>query len=77
VLAIFTFNRYWKRIHLPAGHPAGPAKYRVQVGLTTLQGEFNTDFGMLMTGAAAAAIPMIVVFFAFRRYSSRESASAG
>ena len=44
-----------------------PSKYPVQVGLATLQGEFNTDYGMLMTGAAVAAIPMIAVFFAFQR----------
>jgi len=45
-----------------------PAKYPVQVGLATLQGEFNTDYGMLMTGAAVAALPLIAVFFAFQRY---------
>src|SRR6266508_2470845 len=68
VLAIFTFNRYWNAFIFPLIILRDPAKYPVQVGLATLQGEFNTDFGMLMTGAAVAAIPMIVVFFAFQRY---------
>jgi multiple sugar transport system permease protein len=68
VLAIFTFNRYWNAFIFPLVILRDPAKYPVQVGLATLQGEFNTDFGMLMTGAAVAAIPMIVVFFAFQRY---------
>jgi len=74
VLAIFTFNRYWNAFIFPLVILRDPAKYPVQVGLATLQGEFNTDFGMLMTGAAVAAIPMIVVFFAFQRYFMRASA---
>src|SRR5712691_1109933 len=53
VLAIFTFQRYWNGFILP---------------LVVLRGEFNTDYGMLMTGAAVAAIPMMLVFFAFQRY---------
>jgi multiple sugar transport system permease protein len=68
VLAIFTFNRYWNAFIFPLVILRDPAKYPVQVGLATLQGEFNTDFGMLMTGAAVAALPMIAVFFAFQRY---------
>ncbi len=54
-----------------------PAQYPVQLWLATLQGEFNTDYGMLMTGAALAALPLIVAFLAFQRYSSRGSASVG
>ena len=34
----------------------------------TLQQQFFTDYGLLMSGAALAAIPMIIVFFFFQRY---------
>ena len=68
VLAIFTFQRYWNSFILPLVVLHDSFKYPIQVGLATLQGEFNTDYGMLMTGAAVAAIPMMVVFFAFQRY---------
>jgi multiple sugar transport system permease protein len=68
VLAIFTFQRYWNGFILPLVVLRDSFKYPIQVGLATLQGEFNTDYGMLMTGAAVASIPMIVVFFAFQRY---------
>src|SRR5439155_84397 len=54
VLAIFTFQRYWNAFIFPLVILRDPAKYPVQVGLATLQGEFNTDYGMLMTGAAVA-----------------------
>jgi multiple sugar transport system permease protein len=68
VLAIFTFQRYWNGFILPLVVLHDSFKYPIQVGLATLQGEFNTDYGMLMTGAAVAAIPMMLVFFAFQRY---------
>jgi multiple sugar transport system permease protein len=68
VLAIFTFQRYWNGFILPLVVLRDSFKYPIQVGLATLQGEFNTDYGMLMTGAAVAAIPMMLVFFAFQRY---------
>ncbi len=68
VLAIFTFQRYWNSFILPLVVLRDSFKYPIQVGLATLQGEFNTDYGMLMTGAAVAAIPMMLVFFAFQRY---------
>ena len=68
VLAIFTFQRYWNAFIFPLVILRDSGKYPLQVGLATLQGEFNTDYGMLMTGAAIGAIPMILVFFAFQRY---------
>ena len=68
VLAIFTFQRHWNSFILPLVVLRDSLKYPIQVGLATLQGEFNTDYGMLMTGAAVAAIPMMLVFFAFQRY---------
>jgi multiple sugar transport system permease protein len=68
VLAIFTFQRYWNGFILPLVVLHDSFKYPIQVGLATLQGEFNTDYGMLMTGAAVAAIPMMAVFFAFQRH---------
>jgi multiple sugar transport system permease protein len=68
VLAIFTFQRYWNGFILPLVILRDTFKYPIQVGLATLQGEFNTDYGMLMTGAAVAAIPMMLVFFTFQRY---------
>jgi multiple sugar transport system permease protein len=68
VLAIFTFQRYWNGFILPLVVLRDSFKYPIQVGLATLQGEFNTDYGMLMTGAAIAALPMMLVFFIFQRY---------
>jgi multiple sugar transport system permease protein len=68
VLAIFTFQRYWNNFLLPLVILRDTFKFPIQVGLATIQGEFNTDYGMLMTGAAVAAIPMVIVFLVFQRY---------
>jgi multiple sugar transport system permease protein len=39
------------------------------VGLSFIHtGEFGTNYGLLMAGAALAAIPMIIFFFSFQRY---------
>ncbi|HUT15033.1 MAG TPA: carbohydrate ABC transporter permease, partial [Anaerolineae bacterium] len=40
----------------------------LQVGLTILQPERLTDYGLMMAGATFAAVPMFVIFFAFQRY---------
>jgi len=73
---IFTFQRYWNGFILPLVVLRDSFKYPIQVGLATLQGEFNTDYGMLMTGAAVAAIPMMLVFSPSSATSSKASASA-
>ena len=39
----------------------------LQLGLATLQGEFATDYGVLMTGASLAAIPIVIMFLAFQK----------
>ncbi|MDQ2912426.1 MAG: hypothetical protein M3T56_04135 [Chloroflexota bacterium] len=67
VLAIFTFQHHWPSSSRSSSC-AIPRSIRCRSGVATLQGEFNTDYGMLMTGAAVAALPLIVVFLAFQRY---------
>ncbi len=40
----------------------------VTSGLTTLQGQFVTNWPLIVAGALLAAIPTVVVFFALQRY---------
>ena len=40
----------------------------ISLGIATLQGEMSSDFGLIMAGAALAAVPIIVVFLAFQKY---------
>ena len=69
VTAIFAFQRYWNSFLWPLIVMQDPDKFTLQVGLSYIHtSEFGTNYGLLMAGAALAAIPMILFFFAFQRY---------
>jgi multiple sugar transport system permease protein len=69
VTAIFAFQRYWNSFLWPLVVLQSPDKFTLQVGLSFVNtSEFGTDYGLLMSGAALAAIPMILFFFAFQKY---------
>ena len=38
------------------------------LAISNLQGEMSSDFGLIMAGAALAAVPIIIVFIAFQKY---------
>lgn len=66
-LAIFTFISSWNDYFLQLIMLNSRSKLTLQLGLATLQGEFATDYGVLMAGAALAAIPIIVMFLLFQK----------
>lgn len=69
VTAIFAFQRYWNAFLWPLIVLQSPDLFTLQVGLSYVHtSEFGTDYGLLMAGAALAAIPMILFFFAFQKY---------
>ncbi|MEW6231814.1 MAG: carbohydrate ABC transporter permease [Chloroflexota bacterium] len=69
VNAIFAFQRYWNAFLWPLVVLQKQEYYTLQVGLSFVyRSEFGTNYGLLMAGAAMAAIPMIIFFFAFQRY---------
>lgn len=45
--------------------------YTISVGIAKLQDEMSTDFGLIMAGAALAAIPIVLVFLMFQRFFTR------
>lgn len=69
VTAIFAFQRYWNSFLWPLVVLQNPDLFTLQVGLSYLyNSEFGTNYGLLMSGAALASIPMIIFFFSFQRY---------
>lgn len=69
VTAIFAFQRYWNAFLWPLVILQTPDLFTLQVGLSYIyNSEFGTNYGLLMSGAALASIPMILFFFAFQRY---------
>ena len=44
------------------------ANFTMPLGVATLQAETSVDMGLLMAGAALAALPIIIVFLIFQKY---------
>jgi multiple sugar transport system permease protein len=47
------------------------------VGLATLQGQFNFDYGKLMAGALILTIPVLILYAIFQRYIIRSISMTG
>jgi multiple sugar transport system permease protein len=61
-LAIFTFVRHWNDFIWPLIVLTKSRNYTLPVGVASLQGEFQTDYGIIFAGAAIAALPIIIFF---------------
>jgi multiple sugar transport system permease protein len=75
-LAIFTFVAQWNNFLWPLITTSKPSMQVTTVTLASLQGQFNTDWPLLMTGSVLAIVPMLVVF-AFGNRSFISGITAG
>jgi ABC-type glycerol-3-phosphate transport system permease component len=76
-LAIFTFLGNWTAFLWPLIAITDRNLYTLPVGLATFSGEYQTEWEMVMTGAAVATIPTILVFLLLQRYIIRGISLAG
>jgi multiple sugar transport system permease protein len=76
-LAIFTFLGNWTAFLWPLIAITDRNLYTLPVGIASFSGEFQTEWEMVMTGAAVATIPTIVVFLLLQRYIIRGISLAG
>ena len=67
-LAIFTFVNTWNDYFLQLVMLTSEWNWTLPLAIANLQGEMSSDFGLIMAGAALAAIPIVVVFVAFQKY---------
>lgn len=70
-LGIITFVATWNAFVWPLIVTSSSEMRTLQVGLVLLREEQPLFFGLHMAGAVLAAIPVIIVFFAFQRYFLR------
>ena len=70
-LAIFVFLGNWTAFIWPLIVTNDPALYTIPVALTTFSVEQNVEWELIMTGAALATIPTLIVFLVFQRYIIR------
>ena len=67
-LAIFTFISAWNEYPLQLVMLTQDTQKTIALGIASLQGQMSTDYGLIMAGAALAAVPIIIVFLIFQKY---------
>ncbi len=70
-LAIFTFISSWNDYFMQLIMLTSSTNLTISLGIATMQGETSTDYGLLMAGAALAAVPIIIVFLIFQKYFTK------
>ena len=70
-LAIFTFINSWNDYFLQLIMLSSTKNLTISLGIAKMQAENSTDFGLIMAGAAFAAVPIIVVFIIFQKYFTK------
>ena len=67
--AIFTFINSWNDYFMQLIMLISRANQTISVGIALMQsGPDANDFGLIMAGAAVAAVPILAVFIMFQRY---------
>jgi multiple sugar transport system permease protein len=67
-LAIFTIISSWNDFLWPLIVNNSPNKMPLSAGLASLQGEYATNYPVLMAGTFMAIIPMIIMFAVFQKH---------
>jgi len=67
-LAIFTFISSWNDYFLQLIMLNSKTNLTISLGIAQIQAEMATDYGLIMAGAALAAVPIIIVFLLFQKY---------
>ena len=67
-LAIFTFISTWNDYFLQLIMLNASEVLTISLGIAKLQAEMATDYGLIMAGAAVAAVPIVTVFLLFQKY---------
>ena len=67
-LAIFTFINAWNEYPLQLVMLHEPQVKTIALGIAGLQTEMSNDYGLIMAGAALAAVPIIIIFIMFQKY---------
>lgn len=76
-LAIFTFLGNWTAFFWPLIVTTSPELYTLPIGLTSFAVEQSIQWEMIMTGAALATLPTLMIFLLLQRYIVRGVMLAG
>jgi multiple sugar transport system permease protein len=67
----------WNDLLWPLVVNSDPRQMPVSAGLASLQGQYTTNFPVLMAGSLLASLPVIIVFIVFQRHLLRGIAFTG
>jgi multiple sugar transport system permease protein len=67
-LAVFIFLGNWNDFLWPLVIINSSDRKTLPVGIAGMVGQFNTEWGLLMAGAALSVVPMLAIFIAAQRY---------
>lgn len=70
-LAIFTFINSWNDYFMQLIMLSSTQNLTISLGIAKLQAENATDFGLIMAGAALAAVPILIVFIVLQKYFTK------
>ncbi len=76
-LAIFNFIGNWNAFLWPLIAASKPKMFTLPVGLANFSGEAGSDWHYIMTGAAVAMAPLILVFLVFQKQIVKGIAMTG
>jgi multiple sugar transport system permease protein len=77
-LGIITFLTSWNDFLWPLLILGGKrVSLTLPVGLATLQGQYNFDYGKLMAGALILTVPVLILYAIFQRYIIRSISMTG
>lgn len=66
-LAIFTFINSWNDYFMQLVMLTSRQNLTISLGVATMQAEMATNYGLIMAGAALAAVPIVTVFLVFQK----------
>ena len=66
-LAIFMFINTWNDYFMQLVMLSSRNNLTVSLGVATMQAEMATNYGLIMAGAALAAVPIVAVFLIFQK----------
>ena len=66
-----TFINSWNDYFMQLIMLSSTSNLTISLGIAKLQAENSTDFGLIMAGAALAAVPIIIIFLIFQKYFTK------
>lgn len=76
-LSILTFMNNWNDYLWPLVIINNPRYRTISLGLAMFQGEYSTQFNLLMTASLLATIPVLLIFFVFQKQFVQSMMSSG